>query len=161
MPEQGLERCGNQAVLWIKSKRMSDNLLQEAQGMPTCVAVVLCNDVIEDKRTNNKTLVGLFNRIITFHQPASFARMIIMASLTNGVGTWPISFSIRAPSGKEVFHAHGKEDFSSADEVKDLVIELLGLPLPETGTYYIDIKVGETLKGERRFTVQHVGQEQT
>ena len=139
---------------------MSDNLLQEARGMPSCVAVVLCNDVIEDRRTNNKTLVGLFNTIITHQQPVSFARMIIMASLTNGVGTWPIVFSIRSPSGKEIFHAQGTESFSSADEVKDLVIELLGLSLPEVGTYHIDVKIDGALKGARRFTVQHMDQEQ-
>ena len=86
--------------------------------------------------------------------------MVIMASLTNGVGVWPISFSIRSPSGKELFHARGQETFSSVDEVKDLVMEILGFALPEIGTYNIDIKVGDAVKGERRFTVHCVDQEQ-
>ena len=54
---------------------------------PTCIAIIICNEVIEDKRTNNKTLVSLFNGISTPSLPAAHPRLFVMASFTSGSGT--------------------------------------------------------------------------
>ena len=45
-----------------------------------CVSLIVCNEVIEDKRSGNKTLVGLFNGIMTPRLPASHPRCNDFAS---------------------------------------------------------------------------------
>src|SRR4029450_1227465 len=66
---------------------------------PFCIAIIICNEVIEDKATSNKTLVSIFNTIGTPGLPCQHPRMFVMASFTDGRGRWPISFRITGPSG--------------------------------------------------------------
>ncbi len=120
---------------------------------PLCIAIVICDMVIEDKRTHNKTLVNLFNSIITRQLPCTHPRMFIMASLTNGIGHWPITFCIRGPSGKEILRTQGDVNFSDPLEVVDVVVEVCWLPLEEEGTHFVDVLTDLTPLAERRFNV--------
>ena len=65
-----------------------------------CVALIICDDVIEDRRTGNKSLIGLFNGIGAGQLPAVHPRMYLVASVTSGSGAWTFSFRITAPSGQ-------------------------------------------------------------
>jgi hypothetical protein len=126
--------------------------------IPLCVALVLCNEVIEDRRSGNKTLVGLFNNIGTANLPALHPRMFLFATLTGGIGLWPFTFRILSPSGAEVMRIEDKTDFQDPFIGHDLVIELRNLPLNEEGVYFVDLLVGETPLLHRRFTVKIVSE---
>ena len=130
-----------------------------ARETPNCIAIIICNDVIEDKRSNNKTLVGLFNGIMTQGLPCTHPRMYVMASLTGGAGRWPISFRVYGPANQEILRAEGEEVFADPLEVKDFVLELLNVPLSEEGVHFVNLFSGNTLLSERRFTVQVIRQE--
>ena len=121
---------------------------------PICVSLIVCNEVIEDKRTGNKTLVGLFNGIVTPALPCSHPRMFLMASLTSGTGSWDFSFRISAPSGREVVRIGDTTRFQDPLIVHDLIVELRNLPLEETGVYFVDLLVADTPVANRRFSVQ-------
>jgi hypothetical protein len=123
---------------------------------PICVAIILCNDVIEDKRTNNKTLVGLFNVINTSQLPAVHPRMFVMASLTNLRGRQKITFSLKNPNNEEFARIEGEAASDDPLAVLDIVVELMGLPINFEGTHYIDILADSDLLGSRRFTVARV-----
>lgn len=127
-----------------------------AQGLerPLCVALVLCDQVIEDKRTNNKTLVGLFSSIMTAQVPAVHPRMYLLASLTSGRGEWPFSVRIASPSGRELLRMQDTARFVDPLAVHDLVIELRNLPLEEAGVHFVDLLIGEVPIAHRRFAVQ-------
>jgi hypothetical protein len=130
------------------------NSYEKNQGSePSCVSVVICNEIIEDKRTNNKTLVSLFNSIYVQNLPSAHPRMFIMASLTDATGKWPISFIVRAPSGEQVMKFEAEAAFQDPISVLDMSVEVLGLSLPEAGVYFVDIMTGPRLLGNRRFTV--------
>jgi hypothetical protein len=124
-----------------------------ARERPICVAIVICNEVIEDKRTNNKSLIGLFNSIVTTAFPAQHARMFVMVSLTDGRGEWPLSLVIRGPSGEPIFQSDGKLRFDDPLAVLDIVAELRMLPLPEAGEYRLEVVCGGELVASRRFNV--------
>jgi hypothetical protein len=109
--------------------------------------------VIEDKRTNNKSLIGLFNGIVVSALPAQHARMFLFVSLTDGRGDQSITLRIEAPSGQKVFEVVGTMKFPDPLSVHDLAIEVLGLPLPEAGEYYIGVYCGTERLGSRRFNV--------
>lgn len=120
---------------------------------PLCVAVVICNDVIEDKRTSNKSLIGLFNAINAPQLPVTHPRMNVVASITNASGELPITLQITAPSGTEIMKADGTVPMNDPLAVVDVVFEVNGLPIEELGTYMIDIFTGSNHLGGRRFQV--------
>jgi hypothetical protein len=115
--------------------------------------MVICNEIIEDKWTNNKSLIGLFSSIAAPGVPAQHSRMFIMVSLTDGRGHWPCLLRIESPNGDELFKAEGALDFDDPLAVHDLVIEVRGLPLPETGEYHVGLICGGRPLASRRFTV--------
>jgi len=129
----------------------------QSKEPPRCIAVLLCNEVIEDKRTNNKTLVSLFNSIGVGALPATHDRMFIMASFTNGIGSWPLTFRIIGPSGDELVRMQGEAEFNDPLAVMDIVIEIRQLELREAGQHIIDVLAGNTPLSERRFVVQTQG----
>ncbi len=121
---------------------------------PVCVAIVICNEIIEDKRSSNKTLVSLFNSIGVASLPAMHPRLFLMASLTNLREEIDVSFVIKSPSEKELLRIDGRAS-SGGDPlpVIDLVVEVLGLTVVEEGVHFVDVLSGDTLLGSRRFTV--------
>jgi hypothetical protein len=120
---------------------------------PLCVALIVCDDVIEDKRTGNKTLVGLFSNIHAPQLPALHPRMFVMASLTSGRGEWPFTLRILAPSGRELMRMRESVKFLDPLAVHDVVVELRNLPIEETGVHFVDLLIGSTAVANRRFTV--------
>lgn len=128
---------------------------------PTAVAIVVCNEVIEDKWTNNKTLVSLFNSIAAPSLPAHHNRMFILASLTDGRGEWPVTLEIESPQGEQLFKAEGELRFDDPLAVHDLVVEVRGLPLPEAGEYRVGLLCGNRPLASRRFTVVEGDEEVT
>jgi hypothetical protein len=127
---------------------------------PICVAVVICNDIIEDKRSNNKTLVNLFNDIAVSTLPILYPRMYFMATLTNGVGRYTLSFRIKGPSDKELARFTGEAFFADPLTLVDIVVEIQGLRLEEEGTHFVDILSGDYPLGHRRFVVRKPPREQ-
>ena len=125
---------------------------------PICVAIVICNEIIEDKRTSNKTLVSLFNSVGVPALPATHPRLFLMASLTNLREDLRVTFSIKGPSGQEALRVNG-EVSSGGDPltVVDMVVEVLGLPIGEEGVHFVDVLTGDALLGSRRFTVRRLG----
>src|SRR5947209_11779280 len=104
---------------------------------PICIAVIICNEVIEDKATSNKTLVSIFNTIGTPGLPCQHPRMFVMASLTDGRGRWPITFRITDPSGRAIMRLDGEAHFGSPLDVVDLVLQVRGLQLEEAGEHTV------------------------
>jgi hypothetical protein len=121
---------------------------------PLCLALIICNDVIEDKRSGNKTLVGLFNGIMTNALPATHPRLYLMATLTSGTGEWPFAFRISGPDGQEVMRMSDTARFTDPLAVHDLVVEVRNLPFQEAGVYFVDLLLAEQPIMNRRFTVQ-------
>ena len=125
-----------------------------ASDMPLCVAIIICNEIIEDKTTNNKTLVGLFNSISVSALPAMHPRLFFFASVTHIQGDQPLSFTITSPTGKEILRADGAVS-SGGDigAVIDLTLQVLGLTVGEEGMHSLNVVSGQTVLGSRSFSV--------
>ncbi len=125
---------------------------------PTCLAILLCDYVIEDKATNNKSLIGIFNRIHASAFPCQHARLVIFLSLTDGRGRTPVEVFIEnADDRTETFKAEGSVDFKDPRQVVDLVFDLRGVKFDKPGAYFAGVRTakGRTL-AERRFNVDKV-----
>ena len=120
---------------------------------PVCIAIVLCGETIEDKRTNNRSLINLFNTITVPQLPARHPILSILYSLTDGRGEWPIRINIDTPSGQRLFQADTRVVFTDPLAVLDNVAEILGMPLAEAGEYRVELLCAGRPLASRRFRV--------
>ena len=128
-------------------------LMIGAVESPVCVSIVLCNECIEDKRTNNKSLIGLFNAIHVQAVPAVHPRMVVMATLTNASTLLNLSLIIRSPSGADVCELSAPFPASHPLATYDIVFEFNGVLIEEPGTYNVDLLCNGSYLGGRRFDV--------
>lgn len=125
---------------------------------PICVATILCNEVIEDVRSHNKSAIGIFNAVQAPNLPATHPRMFLMVSVTNVKGNANIKMVLRAPSGKSLANIEGKIENGDPLAVYDLVVEMQNTPLEEEGVHFMDVFSNGELLGGRRFSVVKVSQ---
>jgi len=151
VPQNGF--CGKHKTLFLSG------ILYSMKNTPTsdtpvCVAIIICNEIIEDKRTSNKTLVSLFNSISVTALPAMHPRLFFFASVTHVKDDQPLSFTITSPSGKEILRADGAVS-SGGDPalIIDLTLEVLGLTVGEEGIHLLNVVSGEKMLGSRSFSV--------
>ncbi len=129
---------------------------------PDCLSILLCDMVIEDKRTNKKSLIGTFNDILAASIPTSHPCMYLIVSLTNCRHEHDLQIEISRftpESGTEsLLRLGGKVHAKNPLQVIDLVFELHGLPLKGYGCHTIDLTVlpsGERI-GQRSFYVRQM-----
>jgi hypothetical protein len=79
--------------------------------------------------------------------------LCVLVSLTNVLGSHEVSLSIKTPSDQKVFDAKTMAISADPLQVVDLVFEILGFPILESGTYFIDAFCGGYHVGTRRFQV--------
>lgn len=124
---------------------------------PICLALVLCDSVIEDFRTRNKSLINMFNGILSPAVPVRHDKMCAFAAFTGGRGQMPIS--LRLCYDKEYEHdmlrLGGAIQFPQDDPnaVVDLVFEIRGFVFPQFGNYTFELMCDEVPLMTRRFTV--------
>ncbi len=120
---------------------------------PVCVSTLVCNEVIEDKRSGNKTVVGIFNAIGTTQLPATHPRMTVMASVTNADREIPVTLVLRGPEGKEMLRAEARVPARGPGDVVDLLFELNSITFNEHGDYLFEVVHEENTIGARKFIV--------
>ena len=122
---------------------------------PMCLAVIICETVIENKETNNKSYIESYSTIGGVSLPVS-ARLCIVASLTNIIKESNVEITLRSPSNTKILDAKGQIKSSDPLAVADIVFRLNGLPLPEFGTYHVDVLASGEHLGTRSFSVVQV-----
>lgn len=131
---------------------MANNLYGDG---PVCVATLVCNEVIEDKRSGNKTVVGIFNAIGAAQLPATHPRMTIMISVTNIEREIPVQLLLRGPEGGEILKIDARVPGRNPGDIVDLLFEVNNTTFNEFGDHTIEIvSEGKTI-GARRFAVIH------
>jgi len=120
---------------------------------PTCVAVLLCDQIIDDVRSRNKSYIGSFNTIQCNVLPSNHPKVCILVSLTNLIGPHDLTVSITTPSDTKIFDATTPVESPNPLQVADFIFEIFGMPVTETGTYFVDAKVDGSHVGGRRFEV--------
>lgn len=109
---------------------------------PVCLSVILCDQVIEDKRTSKKSLIGVFNEVLVTNVPAKHDCMFLFVTLTNCLGNHEINIEFSRDTEYDVesiMQIHGQIQGRNPMDIIDLVFELRGMPLPQSGKYQIDV----------------------
>lgn len=128
---------------------MTDN-----KPAPTGLAIIVCDQIIEDKLTNKKSLIGIFNQIASSNFPCRHPRLCVFVSMTEGRGGYTARLSLtHDASATVVANMHGQIQFPDIHAVVELNFDLVGLQFPQPGLYSIEFYCDDTLILERRFHV--------
>lgn len=124
---------------------------------PFGVALVICDQIIEDKLTGKKSLIGIFNQIATQSFPCRHPQVCVFIAITEGRGQCAARLRIvHDESNHVVAEVNGNIQFPDVHTVVELNFNLVGLVFPEPGVYAIEFYCDDALVLERRFHVTHL-----
>lgn len=130
--------------------------MPHSQPIPSGLAIIICDQVIEDKMTNKKSLIGIFNNINAASFPCRHPQVSVFVSLTEGRGECAARLRIANEETDEVVaDVNGPIQFPDIHSVVELVFNLVGLVFPSPGLYSIEFYCDDALVLERRFHVTH------
>lgn len=126
---------------------------------PIGQAIVICEKVITEESTQNKTLVSTFNSLWAHRFP--FKRSLcVYATLTNGRGKIPISMQcIMNGKDEPVLRISGQIEFINQNQVVEMIFNLSEIIFESPGLYSFEIYADEGIVLEARFNVIQVNTE--
>lgn len=131
--------------------------MPDEKPAPVGLAIIVCDQIIEDKLTNKKSLIGIFNQIASSNFPCRHPHMCVFVSLTEGHGGYTARLRItHDPQDSVVADMQGEIKFPDMNAVVELNFDLVGLQFPLPGLYSIEFFCDDTLVLERRFHVIQV-----
>ena len=121
---------------------------------PKVLSMVICDEVLEDKRTNKKSLIGLFNRVNTVQFPAKLARMHLYFSLTNCHGKYQTTLQYGFLKGMKVLgQIHGQISCEDPNAILECDFELVDVVFAQEGFYNFEFLIEGKSLIERKFFV--------
>lgn len=112
--------------------------------MPMGIGLIPCDQIIEDRLTGKKTLVGIIGEICSTKFPLRYPALHLMVSLTSGRGDYPCRLQIvGSTTNTEVFSSRGRLKFKTPTQVVDLVFTLPALRFETPDTYWIKFMIDD------------------
>ena len=136
--------------------------MQESESMtnkpnPIPLTMVVCDMVIDDRKTGKKSIIGMFNNINSEKVPFVHSKMNVFVCLTEGMGEYDGKLQcININDEKNLFEMHGKVNFLNPHQVVEMHFELFGLSFPEFGDYRFEFLCNGKLVIARKFRVSEV-----
>lgn len=122
--------------------------------LPTLVSIIICDQVIDDRMSNKKSAVGLFNAILAQSLPSQIHHMAVMATLTEVNGKAPLELRmVRDSDNQVILQTQGHVESPNPLAMIDLVFNMQGVAIQNPGQYAFEILSGGELLGRRRFSV--------
>ena len=104
--------------------------------IPIPLAMVVCDTVIDDRRTGKKSIVGIFNIINAKKVPCMHPRLNVFLSLTEGNGDYSCLLSCVSMDGnKKIFEMKGPIRFLNPHQIVEFNFEIAGIRFPDYGDY--------------------------
>lgn len=106
---------------------------------PVALAMIVCDSVIDDRRTNKKSLIGIFNNITSKSFPCRHNQLNVYLSLTDGRGTVKgILRCVRKDTDNKLMELNGEIPFPDGNATVEFNFEINGIVFPEPGIYSFD-----------------------
>jgi len=123
-------------------------------AIPTLVSFLICDQVIDDRLSNKKSAIGIFNTILVPKVPTSIQQMAILASVTEIAGRAEMEIRlVRDADNQVLFSGRGAVEAPNPLAVVDLLFGIQGLRIPEAGQYAFELLSEGEILGRRRFQV--------
>jgi hypothetical protein len=122
---------------------------------PTLVSLLVCDQVIDDRLSNKKSAIGLFNTVLVPSLPMRIQQMAVMATLTEITGRTPLQLRLmRDEDNSILMQTRGHVDAPNPLAMVDLVFAMQGVPVAKAGQYAFELLSEGELLGRRRFQVR-------
>ena len=129
---------------------------------PMGIAMIVCDEIIEDRHTGKKTLVGLFSRIHAKKFPAVHPKMNLFISFDNAKGHYHSAIRIiREKTSEIIAEAKGEIRVKSPVDVTEMNITFLSLKFPNPGVYNIEFYCEDELVLQRRFVIENMPEQKS
>ena len=123
-------------------------------AVPSLVSLLVCDQVIDDRLTNKKSAIGLFNSVVVTSVPTRLHQLAVMATLTEISGRTPMRLRlIRDDDNAVLMETSGHVDAPNPLAMVDLVFAMQGVPVARAGQYAFELISDNELLGRRRFHV--------
>jgi hypothetical protein len=123
---------------------------------PIGKAIILCDQVIEDRETRKKTLVGIFTRLAASKAPIVHPAMSMYVALTNGHGIIPVKVLLKdahSEDNREFFKVEGQVNFEHPNKIIEMVFNLRNLTFPKFSQYCFEVHANEEFIFESKLDV--------
>lgn len=124
--------------------------------IPMGLALLVCDTHIQDKHTNKRTLVGLFDRLFAAKFPCVHPKLSIFVALTSAHGEYDCEVTCRHAIGQHIaFSVKGRVRFQDPLQVVEIPFDVQGVRFEQAGEYWLECKVDDIPVMMRRiFVVQ-------
>lgn len=125
---------------------------------PIGIALLICDTVITDATTHEKTLVGTFNQILAKSFPCVHPRMTIFVAVSNGRGPTETAIRCVNESGEStvVFEMKGTIPFADPNQVVEMSFRFNNVTFVRAGLHSIEFLCDGELVLQTRFNVTTV-----
>jgi hypothetical protein len=111
-----------------------------ADEKPIGVAIVICDKVITESPSQNKTLVSILNRVDAANFPHAHGRLSVYVALGCGQGKREISLVVkRIRDGMEISKSAGYVELQTPNDLLELFFEFHKIVFPEPGSYVFEV----------------------
>lgn len=121
---------------------------------PIVLSMIICDTVIDDRATNKKTLVGLFNNIWASSCPCIHPRLNVFITLTDGRGTYQGKLKcVNEDDNRDTLQMEVPITFQSGEYIVEFNFELVNVNFPSFGNYRFEFWCDKDILVTRRFIV--------
>jgi hypothetical protein len=122
--------------------------------VPNLVSLLICDQVIDDKLSNKKSAIGIFNTVLVPKVPTAIHQMAILASVTEIAGKTELELRLVSDADNAVlFSGKGVVEAPNPLAVVDLLFAMQGVRIPHAGQFAFELLSGGEILGRRRFQV--------
>jgi hypothetical protein len=133
----------------------------ESINVPALVSLIICDQIIDDRLSNKKSAIGLFNAVLVPRVPAALSQVTVLASLTEIKQQADIELRLMRDSDNLVLFGAGQAvQAASPLATVDIVFALQGIRIEQAGPYAIELRCAGEILGRRRFQVFDRSQQQ-
>jgi hypothetical protein len=128
--------------------------LSEGNLIPTLLAFLTCESVIHDAETQKKTLVGIFDRIMSSTVPLQVAGLGLYAKLVEGSGKYTLRIRmVNLKDEAQVLDVSVPANWSVAEAPLEFGVNFRGIGIPAFGTYEFQLYANDNYLGRTVFKV--------
>jgi hypothetical protein len=133
--------------------------MPDAAAAPTCLAVVLCDNILQDQETKKYYLMGTTTVMFARAFPARHQMLCIYVALTGihrktTITVKQVRIDPETADDTEILIIEGTVDAPDPLAVAELTLKLRHVVFPQQGEYRFQIWSGSTFLGERKLAVR-------
>ena len=124
---------------------------------PIGIALIVCDQIIQDSPSGKRSLVGIFNSLKAADFPATTKHLSIYASLTNINGNVPMELRcLNETHDEPIIAVPFNGSIDNPNNVLDVAFDFDEFSFPKPGLYCFEIRADEEIILSSRLNVLHV-----